>query len=67
MVFKLISGLLTLERWFNYSSDINECTVGTDNCHARAVCTNTIGSFTCTCQSGYAGNGVICSGEWHLT
>ena len=45
-----------------FFSDINECTIGTDNCDARAVCTNIIGSFTCTCQTGYTGNGVTCTG-----
>ena len=45
-----------------FSSDIDECTTGTDNCDARAVCTNTVGSFTCVCQTGYIGNGVTCSG-----
>ena len=52
-----------LEQQSNYFSDVNECAVGTDNCDANAVCTNTIGSFTCGCQSGYAGSGVTCSGE----
>ena len=42
--------------------DINECIRNTDNCHANALCTNTDGSFQCTCLTGYAGNGVICAG-----
>ena len=45
-----------------FTIDINECTSGTDNCDARADCINTVGSFICTCQPGYAGNGVICNG-----
>ena len=44
--------------------DINECEVGTDNCHADATCENTIGSFTCTCNTGYEGDGVTCEGTW---
>ena len=43
--------------------DIDECIRSTDNCDTNAVCTNTHGSFTCTCQSGYAGNGVTCNGK----
>lgn len=42
--------------------DADECTSGAHNCHASATCTNTDGSFTCACNSGYTGNGVSCSG-----
>ena len=42
--------------------DIDECTSGADNCGINAVCTNTHGNFTCTCQHGYTGDGVICVG-----
>lgn len=41
--------------------DINECTANTDNCAAKAACTNTTGGFTCKCNSGYSGDGVTCS------
>jgi len=46
----------------NYCSfvDIDECTSGTHNCHIDANCTNTKGSFYCTCHAGYSGDGVIC-------
>ncbi|XP_053372793.1 uncharacterized protein LOC123560918 [Mercenaria mercenaria] len=33
--------------------DINECDLYTANCHRRADCTNTIGSYTCKCQEGF--------------
>ena len=42
--------------------DINECTLGTHNCHASATCTNIPGSFNCTCKIGYSGNGTFCQG-----
>jgi hypothetical protein len=44
-------------------SDIDECATDTDNCDANAFCTNTNGSFTCTCNAGYTGSGVQCQGE----
>ena len=47
-----------------YHADINECTSDTDNCDTNAVCTNTHGSFICTCLSGYAGSGVKCTGMY---
>jgi cysteine-rich repeat protein len=40
--------------------DVDECKSNTDNCAAKAACTNTIGAFTCKCNGGYQGNGVTC-------
>lgn len=40
--------------------DIDECTLGYPCDH---ICTNTIGSFECSCDEGYALNGTICNGE----
>ena len=30
------------------------------NCDVNAICTNTIGSFTCECNDGYTGSGEVC-------
>ena len=45
--------------------DIEECQIDTDNCHTDSNCTNTKGSFYCTCHTGYSGNGVTCVGRDH--
>ena len=50
-----------LKKYF-FFSDLGECQTGNDNCHLFAECTNTLGSFTCTCSAGFGGNGVNCSG-----
>ena len=42
--------------------DFNECEDGTNSCDVNAECTNTDGSYTCSCLSGYSGDGVICMG-----
>ena len=48
----------------NFScTDIDECITDTDNCDTNAVCTNTPGSFTCSCNDGYIGNGLTCMGK----
>ena len=48
--------------------DFDECAdATTNNCDSNANCTNTPGSFTCTCNQGYTGNGLICAGINYLT
>ena len=44
-------------------SDIDECADGTHTCDSNAVCADTDGTFTCTCDSGYTGDGQSCMGE----
>ena len=40
-------------------ADVDECADGTHGCHANANCSNfPVGSYTCTCQDGYGGNGM---------
>ena len=43
------------------SIDINECELEGDDCHMYATCTDTFGSFECTCNSGFEGDGVNCT------
>ena len=45
---------------------VDECTLNTDNCdNAEAICTDTVGTFTCTCNDGWTtgNNGVTCTSE----
>ncbi|XP_071804887.1 uncharacterized protein [Asterias amurensis] len=39
-------------------TDIDECIDQPSGCHVNADCTNTDGSFQCTCKTGYAGDGL---------
>ena len=48
--------------WF---ADINECVVSND-CHSKADCKNTYGSYICSCRHGYVGDGKICTRECRL-
>ena len=45
-----------------FFTDIDECNGNGNNCHSNAKCTNTDGSYTCTCIAGYSGNGISCNG-----
>lgn len=41
--------------------DIDECASGLHNCHSSASCTNTVGSFNCSCNHPFTGDGKTCS------
>lgn len=47
--------------------DIDECSSANGGCHASAYCQNTVGSFTCTCNIGYDGDGFNCVGTLLLS
>ena len=40
---------------------VDECAQGLDDCDANATCTDLPAGFTCACNSGFAGNGQICT------
>lgn len=60
------------KKWFSvclfyWFTDVDECMIDADNCDQNATCMNSIGSFICTCDSGFSGNGTVCRGkksEW---
>ena len=47
---------------YNYT-DVDECNAGMDICADHASCMDTDGSFMCTCNTGYAGDGMTCNGK----
>ena len=48
-------------------ADVDECVEGLDDCDVNALCTDTVGSFTCDCLDGFVGNGITCAGTSSFT
>lgn len=46
--------------------DLDECLQETDDCAdaPSGTCSNTIGSYNCSCNPGYSGDGKICFGRF---
>ena len=45
------------------NADVDECIGEVYPCDPNASCNNSIGSFSCTCLTGYSGNGMTCTGK----
>ena len=45
--------------------DVNECELGMHTCNSSANCTDTNGSFNCTCREGFEGDGFNCTGKFY--
>eukprot|EP00736_Rhodelphis_marinus_P008051 Rmarinus@m.28362 len=41
--------------------DFDECTMSVHNCETNATCTNTQGSFSCSCDAGWYGSEIECN------
>ena len=43
-----------------FSTDIDECMISDGLCAMNATCSNTEGSYNCSCDTGFYGNGTTC-------
>ncbi len=50
--------VLLMDSFLLYLTDIDECVLSP--CGINADCQDTEGSFICTCNDGYTGDGIIC-------
>ena len=57
---RLIDWTIVLYSFLNL--DYDECGGNNNHCHQNAICTNTIGSYSCRCSVGYVGDGLLCRG-----
>ena len=44
-------------------ADIDECLNTTYPCDDNATCTNIDGTYNCSCDPGFTGNGTVCEGN----
>ena len=65
-LFFLMLTVMHINFFSTVCTDINECTTGTHNCDMNAICIDTDGSFNCTCNNGYEGNGTLCFSKYLL-
>ena len=47
---------------FSITTDIDECSADSNPCDVNADCTNSDGSYSCTCKQGFTGDGATCQG-----
>lgn len=45
-----------------WHADIDECSEVPPRCSSEAACSNTPGSYECSCNAGFTGDGVTCAG-----
>ena len=50
---------------FLFCTAIDECSAETRVCSGGAHCTNTTGSYKCTCNPGFSHDGLSCRGTLH--
>lgn len=46
--------------------DIDECLRNISECDYQATCTDTDGSFACSCNTGFSGSGLLCNGMYQF-
>lgn len=64
--FLLLSISSILSLFTIYLPDIDECKSDISLCDVNANCSNTYGSYKCTCKEGYNGTGLACTGIMNL-
>ena len=61
--FLLKESLLVNFLSISFQLDIDECKGSNNVCDDNAYCSNTVGSYNCTCKEGFTGDGHSCSGK----
>lgn len=70
-IFQVLCGSLVVSTGlssltlFLCPADVDECLTARI-CPDYSNCSNSVGSYSCTCQLGFTWNGLACEGLWHL-
>ncbi|RMX57861.1 hypothetical protein pdam_00021410 [Pocillopora damicornis] len=59
-IMETIQEHIMVERERLKKGNIDECASGVHNCRSSASCSNTVGSFKCSCNKAYIGDGRSC-------
>ncbi|XP_043943235.1 signal peptide, CUB and EGF-like domain-containing protein 1 [Protopterus annectens] len=60
LMMLLLNSVVHVVQLTGINEDIDECTLGTDDCHIDAICQNSPRSYKCICKPGYKGDGHHC-------
>ena len=63
LLAKSLRWILVELQCFWFFLDIDECNASPPVCDVNANCSNTRGSYICSCKAGYNGNGKTCGGR----
>ena len=61
VLLRIQSGLVIFQLVL-FFLDIDECSASPSVCDINAKCSNTRGSYYCTCKPGFTGDGKYCQG-----
>ena len=62
VLLRIQSGLVIFQLVL-FFLDIDECSASPSVCDINANCSNTRGSYYCTCKPGFTGDGKYCQGR----
>ena len=61
--FVLATKSRSITTFLLFSTDISMCVENNGGCSADADCAYAYGNVTCTCKTGFTGNGYTCAGN----
>ena len=63
MCFTITTLAMLIQSTALFLLDLDECSASTPVCDVNANCQNNVGSYICSCKTGFAGDGKTCNGK----